>query len=158
MQIRPEQRGDEQGIRAVNLDAFEGVEEADLVELLRANATPLLSLVAEIDGVIVGHLMCSPVTADERSDVGIMGLAPMSVLATHQRQGVGSALVREAIGRCRDEGCDAIVVLGHPSYYPRFGFEPASRFGISSIYPAPDEAFMAIELRAGALRDVHGIV
>lgn len=157
MRIRPEQPGDKQSIRAVHIGAFESEAEADLVDQLRANASPLLSLVAT-RGTVVGHLLCSPVTCNAAPAIKIMGLAPMAVLPEHQRTGIGSALVREAVERCREESYDAIVVLGHPTYYPRFGFRPASRFAIHSIYDAPDEAFMALELVPGSLQHASGEV
>jgi len=80
----------------------------------------------------------------------------MAVLPTHQRRGIGSALVRQGLERCRRMGCSAVVVLGHPEYYPRFGFVPASRYGISSEYDVPDEVFMAIEIEPGALQGLSG--
>jgi putative acetyltransferase len=87
-----------------------------------------------------------------------MGLAPMAVLPARQRQGIGSALVRDGLGRCRELGYEAVVVLGHPGYYPRFGFVPASRFGIGCEYDVPAEVFMALELVPGALRGKPGTI
>jgi putative acetyltransferase len=87
-----------------------------------------------------------------------MGLAPMAVLPAHQRRGVGSSLVRAGLDVCRHRGVDAVVVLGHAAFYPRFGFQPASRFGIRSEYDVPDDVFMAIELRPGALAGPAGLV
>jgi len=143
-------------VRAVNVSAFPTRAEADLVEALRDAADPLVSLIAEHDGAVVGHLMCSPATLGGHPDVRLMGLAPMAVLPAHQGRGVGSALVREAVARCRAMGADGMIVLGHPGYYPRFGFAPASRWGITCEYEAPDEAFMALELRPGALEGRAG--
>jgi putative acetyltransferase len=80
-----------------------------------------------------------------------MGLAPMAVLPACQRRGIGSALVRAGLDTCAQRGVGAVVVLGHATYYPRFGFEPASRFGITTEHDAPDEAFMALELLPGLL-------
>lgn len=157
MHIRPEQPGDEHGIRAVHIAAFERETEADLVDQLRATASPLLSLVA-IQDTIIAHLMCSPVVCKAAPAMQIMGLAPMAVLPKHQRTGIGSALVSDAVERCGEESYDAIIVLGHPAYYRRFGFQPASNFGIQSIYGAPDEAFMALELDPGSLRHASGQV
>lgn len=144
-------------MREVNVAAFPTRAEADLVDVLRERSTPVVSLVAEIDGVVVGHLMCSPATLDGHPDVRLMGLAPMAVLPGHQGQGIGSALVRRAIGRCRALGADGMIVLGHPGYYPRFGFTPASGWGITCGYDAHDEAFMALELRPGALAGCAGV-
>jgi putative acetyltransferase len=134
------------------------VTEADLVDALRAQATPLMSYVAELDGTIAGHILFSPVTLLSHPDLAIMGLAPMAVLPTLQRQGIGSALVRTGLDACRDMGAGAVIVLGHAEYYPRFGFVPASRFGIRSEYDVPDDVFMAIELIPGFLAPRPGTI
>jgi putative acetyltransferase len=154
MQIRPEQPADVAAIRQVNLGAFEMPTESDLVDALREQAQPLVSLVADDDGVLVGHILFSPVTLSSRRELQIMGLAPMAVVPSRQRQGIGSALVRAGLDACRQLGSDAVVVLGHAEYYPRFGFVPASRFGLRCEYDAPDDVFMALELTAGALAGV----
>ena len=144
------------GFPWVNVAAFPTSAEADLVDALRDRAAPLVSLVAEEDGSVVGHLMCSPATLDGHPEVRLMGLAPMAVVPARQARGIGAALVREAVARCRALGVDGLIVLGHPGYYPRFGFVPASRWGIRCEYDAPDEAFMAMELRPGALAERSG--
>jgi putative acetyltransferase len=142
----------------VNLAAFETAAEANLVDALRQQARPLISLVAQ-DGVeIVGHIMFSPVSLASHAKLNLMGLAPMAVMPAHQRKGVGSALVRAGLERCRELGVGAVVVLGHPGYYPRFGFQPSVRFGIASEYDAPPEAFMVLELQPGYLSGVSGTV
>lgn len=87
-----------------------------------------------------------------------MGLAPMAVAPAHQRQGVGSALIRAGVERCGELGFVAVVVLGHAGYYPRFGFSPAARFGVCCEYDVADEAFMATELQPGSLRGKSGVV
>lgn len=155
--IRDERQEDVAAVREVNVAAFPTPAEADLVDALRDAADPLVSLVAELDGVVVGHLMCSPATLGGHPDVRLMGLAPMAVLPTHQGRGVGSALVREAVARCRALGADGMIVLGHPGYYPRFGFTPASRWGITCEYEASDEAFMALELRPAVFAGRAGL-
>lgn len=96
------------------------------------------------------------IAGDRRLD--LMGLAPMAVLTEHQRRGVGSALVREGLLRCKQLGRQAVVVVGHPEYYPRFGFVPASRYGIRCEYDVPDDVFMIVELVPGALRGAAGVV
>ena len=156
--IRRERSGDAARIRAVNLAAFEGSAEADIVDRLRAAHAPQLSLVAAFGSEIVGHILFSEVTVgDERAATG-MGLAPMAVVPRHQNRGVGSALVRRGLEILRGEGCPFVVVLGHPGYYPRFGFVPASRYRIESEYEGvPDEAFMALELAPGGLEGVSGV-
>jgi putative acetyltransferase len=155
--IRTELPADIPAIRAVNLAAFETSSEADLVEALRTQADPLISLVAVTDDTAVGHILFSPVTLAGHEDLAMMGLAPMAVLPARQRQGVGSALIREGLDRCRQQGIHAVIVLGHADYYPRFGFVPASRFGLRSEYDVPDDVFMAIELADGALQGRSGL-
>lgn len=158
MHIRPEAPSDLAAVRAVNEAAFGTSGEADLVDTLRDKVQPLVSLVADLDGSVVDHILFSPVTLTPGADVMLMGLGPMAVLPEHQRRGIGSALVAEGLKRCAALGCDAVIVLGHPAYYPRFGFVPASRYGISSEYDVLDEVFMLTELRAGSLRGVSGKV
>lgn len=158
MRIRPEDPNDLAAVHAVNEAAFETSAEADLVDALRGKAQPLISLVAEVAGSIVGHILFSPVKLADESGHMLMGLGPMAVIPQHQRQGIGSALVREGLNRCAALGCDAVVVLGHPAYYPRFGFVPASRYGLSSEYDVPDDVFMIMELQPGSLRGISGEV
>jgi putative acetyltransferase len=158
MNIRDEQPDDAQAIRSVNRAAFGNDAEADLVDSLRRHAAPLISLVAEDHGGIVGHILFSPAMLETKPEVQIMGLAPMAVVPKRQRQGIGSQLVAEGILRCQALNADAVVVLGHPAYYPRFGFVPASRFSIRSVYDVADDVFMIRELRAGALSGVDGII
>jgi putative acetyltransferase len=163
MHIREEQAADIPAIRAVNLAAFETATEADLVDALRSEATPIVSLVADDAGVIVGHIMFSPVTvATPTTNPGItavlMGLAPMAVLPDWQRRGIGSRLISEGLARCGGLGTAAVVVLGHAEYYPRFGFAPASRFGLRCEYDVPDDVFMARELIDDGLKGVAGTI
>jgi putative acetyltransferase len=158
MLIRTERGTDRAAVHAVNAAAFPTPAEADLVDALRRQARPLVSLVAERDGTVVGHILFSPLSLGERSDPGIMGLAPMAVAPEHQRSGIGSALVRAGLDACRELGFAAVVVLGHPEYYPRFGFVPSVRYGIRSEYDVPDEVFMVLELVPGSLRDTAGTV
>ena len=143
-------------MREVNEKAFGGGEEAAIVEKLHAAGGVTLALVAEVDGRIVGHILFSPVRIDDEE--AAVGLAPMAVLPVHQRQGVGSMLVRDGLERLRAAGHGAVVVVGHPEYYPRFGFEPASRFGLRWEHPCPDDTFMALELSPGFLREHPGVV
>ncbi len=158
MLIRAEEQRDWAAVYAVNVSAFETPAEANLVDALRNQAQPLVSLIAEDNGVIVGHIMFSPVSLSGHSELGIMGLAPMAVATEHQRKGVGSALVRAGLEQCRQLGFGAVVVLGHPAYYPRFGFASSTRFGIGCEFEVPAEVFMVVELQAGFLRGASGKV
>jgi putative acetyltransferase len=155
--VRFERPGDEAGIRETNELAFGAPLEARLVETLRG--TPdYLSLVATIDDCVVGHILFTPVTIEPPVDCRIAGLAPMAVRPDHQRSGIGGQLIRAGLEQCRRNGYKAVVVLGHPEYYPRFGFAPAHSFGLTCEFPSPPEAFMAIELEAGALSGMNGLV
>lgn len=155
--IRLEEAGDYAAIRRVTVEAFGQPDEADLIEALRSAADPFVSLVADDSGDVVGHIAFSPVTIETGAIVG-MGLAPMAVMPDRQREGIGAALVRDGLDAAGQAGADAVVVLGHPEYYPQFGFRPASAVGLHSTYHVPDEAFMAIELRPGALAGARGRV
>ena len=156
MHVRLERPEDVNAVRAVNQTAFERAAESDLVDTLRRIARPIVSLVAEVDGAIVGHILFSPVTLSSDPDLRVAGLAPMAVTPARQRQGIGSALVRAGLEECRAQGFVAVVVLGHARFYPRFGFAPASRFGINSTYAVPDDVFMALELVRRALSGKRG--
>jgi putative acetyltransferase len=158
MIIREERQGDAERIRGVNLAAFETSTEADLVDALRREATPLVSLVAEDDGNVIGHILFSPVTLASEPGLTLMALAPMAVVPSRQREGVGSTLAREGLERCRQLEVAAVVVLGHPEYYPRFGFLPAARLCLRSEYEVPEEAFMVRELRDGVLMGLSGTI
>ncbi len=158
MRIRPEEFDDRAAVRAVNEAAFRGSAEADLVEALRDGSEAAIALVAEADDGIVGHIVFSPVALSDAGGIRLVGLGPMAVIPRYQRRGIGSALVREGLDRCVREGYSGVVVLGHPGYYPRFGFVPASRYGISSEYDVPEEVFMVLELRAGSLARHSGRV
>jgi putative acetyltransferase len=158
MKIRPELPTDAEAVRAVNQAAFETTTEADLVRVLHEQASPLISLVADDSGSIVGHILFSPAVLLDRPDVKIMGLAPMSVLPARQRRGIGSTLVRAGLEACTQVGFAAVIVLGHPKYYPRFGFQPASRFGLRCEYDVPDDVFMALELASGTFSGNSGTI
>ena len=155
--IRPETVTDDDAIRHVNQAAFGQDAEADLVDELRANGFACLSLVAECEGQIVGHILFSDlqIVSDDQS-VEALALAPMAVLPQHQRQGIGTQLVQSGLDRCREDGHRIVIVVGHPSYYPRFGFSPELASPLKSKYAG--EAFMAVELVPGALDGVAGEV
>ena len=154
--IREEQSNDVAAIRRVILEAFEGPAEAELVAKLRANGKFELSLVAEVDRQVVGHILFTRVHIEKATPSHrTLGLAPLAVF---QRKGVGSALMRASLERCREMGHDAIVVVGHPEYYPKFGFLPASRYGLRCEYDVPEDVFMALELRVESLLGIGGLV
>ncbi len=158
--IRPEKPADYEAVVRLNDAAFGQTNEGALVRVLRDEAFPAVSLVAIANGTIVGHILFTPVTAEEApaGPALLMGLAPMAVLPELHNQGIGSRLVRAGLDACRAIGCGAVVVLGHPEYYPRFGFVPASRFGIRCEYDVPDEMFMVVELAPDALTTCTGLV
>ena len=158
MLIRAEKEDDKVAIKAVNDSAFGTPAESNLVVALREHAQQIISLVAEDGDAIVGHIMFSPVTLSGHTELKIMGVAPMAVLPEHQRKGVGSELVRTGLEMCKQLGFGAVVVLGHPKYYPRFGFSPSSRFGIGCEYQVPEDVFMVMELRTGYLCDATGTI
>ena len=159
LQIRPERPGDADAIRHVNEVAFGRPAEALLVQALRAAGALTLSLVAEVEGVIVGHLAFSPVQIVGAGGVrSAEGLAPLSVHPEHQQRRIGARLVVAGLELLREAGHGAVVVLGEPSYYSRFGFQPARRWGLRWELDAPEEAFMALELRTGALAGTGGVV
>jgi putative acetyltransferase len=157
--IRTETAADYPAVYGVNQRAFNRTGEAELVDALRKNARPYISLVAELNGRVVGHIFFSPVVIEsEAESFNALGLAPMAVLPEHQNQGIGSELVRRGLEACKSIGHDVAVVLGHPEYYPRFGFIPAKQKGISCEFDVPDEVFMIAELKEGALAGRRGIV
>lgn len=158
MQIRSESDHDREAVHALNLLAFDTPSEADLVDTLRDQLERFISLVAEEDGKVVGHIMFSPVHLSGHPDARLMGLAPMAVEPARQRTGIGSAMVRAGLAQCKLMGYGAVVVLGHPDYYPKFGFSPSTTFDIRCEYDVPEEVFMAIELRPGALSGKSGVV
>lgn len=159
IRTRLELPSDAAAIHRVNELAFGRSDEAAIVDALRAAGALTLSLVAIADDEIVGHVAFSPVEIARDGAVDLaLGLAPMAVLPSHQRRGVGSRLVRDALDELRRAGHRAVVVLGHPEYYPRFGFERASRFGLRWEHACPDEAFMALELSPDALGVGPGVV
>ncbi len=157
--IRPESPADIPPIQRVNRLAFEREDEARLVDGLRASGAVILSLVAVLDGQIVGHILFSPVTVrDGDQQWTAVGLGPMAVLPAFQNLGVGSALIRHALDHLQKAGLEVVFVLGHPQYYPRFGFKPSKPYGIEWEVNVPEDVFMVLELRENALAGKRGIV
>ncbi|WKZ19768.1 MAG: N-acetyltransferase [Candidatus Jettenia sp. CY-1] len=156
MLIRNEEENDWAAVRTLNTAVFETPTEANLVDALRREAYPVISLIAEENQAIFGHIMFSPVLLSGHSKLKIMGLAPMAVALEHQRMGIGSTLVCAGLKQCKRLGYGAVVVLGHPEYYPRFGFSPAARFDIGCEYEVPKDVFMVVELQPGFLHGASG--
>lgn len=157
--IRLERPEDVPQVRVIHERAFRQPTEADAVDRLRQACPDALSLVAEDDGRIVGHILFTPVIIDSpKRKVEGMGLAPMAVLPKCQRQGIGSKLVEHCLKILRERGCPFVIVLGHPEYYPRFGFVPASTYKIISQWEnVPDESFMIIVFDEEILQGVSGV-
>lgn len=156
MIIRKETEADIDAIYTVNVAAFPAKDEANLVNRIRDSGSKIISLVAEEKSKIVGHILFSPARLEEYVELKLMGLAPMAVLPEFQNQGIGSMLVQAGLNHCREMDIGAIIVLGHPQFYPRFGFVPASRFETCSAYDVADEFFMAQELIPNYLANYQG--
>ncbi len=157
IEIRKEESKDRDAVHHLNSTAFDNGPEAVLVDKLRASCKEYLSFVAVEDGSVVGHILFTPATVEDCSAVGI-GLAPMSVLPSQQRRGIGTRLVRYGLEFLRNAGCPFVIVLGHPEYYPRFGFELASKYQLRSQWEdVPDDAFMIAVFDSGVLPKAGGI-
>jgi len=154
VQVREETPEDVRAIDVVNLSAFQGENEAKFVTALRQSAAfiPELSLVAELNGRIVGHILLSAVMLmGKDSEKKILALAPMSVVPSQSHRGIGSALVRAAVTKAGSLGYAGIVAVGEPEFYRKLGFEPANRWGLRTSLPVAEDWVTAIELIAGAL-------
>jgi putative acetyltransferase len=155
--VRPESLNDTEAIQNVLRSCFPTDGESRLVELLRDAGRLSVSVVAELDGAIVGHGSFSPVTVQRPAAKSGAGLAPLAVLAGHRQHGIGAELVRVGLEVCRAAGFGWCVVLGEPAYYARFGFRPATEFGLSDEYGG-GAAFQALEFYDGALPRGAGLV
>ncbi|WP_435344984.1 GNAT family N-acetyltransferase [Haloarchaeobius sp. HRN-SO-5] len=141
MQLRPERPADRAAVEAVHRVAFPTDDEALLVAALRESDAfvPALSIVAEADGRVVGHVLFTEVTVDGTD--AALTLAPVAVHPDRQGEGIGSRLIRHGLDSCRDAGYDLVVLHGDPEFYSRFGFEPATPHGLTHPFDLPDEAF-----------------
>ncbi len=158
VEIRPESPGDRGAIRLVNRAAFDGDTEADLVDALRDGGFVEASLVAENDRAIVGHILFSRVSiVTDTGTVNALSLAPMAVVPSHQRKGVGIKLVERGLELCRAQGRKIVVVLGHPEFYSRFGFSSELAASLESPFGA-GKAWMALELLPGSMKGIEGRV
>jgi putative acetyltransferase len=158
--IREELASDVPTIRLLNEEAFGQPMEANIVDKLRISCDRILSLVALQDDLVVGYVLFSPVVLEsEGRRCNGMGLGPMAVSRSLQRRGIGSRLVEEGLARMRSAGCPFVVVLGHPEYYPRFGFERASKYSVRCQWEGvPDEAFMIMVNQEGAIPAAGGVI
>jgi predicted N-acetyltransferase YhbS len=159
--LRKEQKKDFDSIAMINDMAFGRKAESKLIDALRNTAEfiPDLSIVAEVNEKVIGHILFYPISiVDGKKKYTSLALAPMSVLPAFRKKSIGKLLVLYGIQTAKDLGHKSVIVLGHPSYYPKFGFERASKWKIKSAFPAPDEAFLAIELKKGCLDKISGTV
>jgi putative acetyltransferase len=157
--IRDERPEDAEAVHAVLIAAFGREAEARLVERLRASRKIVCAMAAEEKGRVLGHVVFSRISVESGdSEIPVLALAPLAVLPALQRLGIGSALVSAGLERCRMERHARVLVVGDPVYYSRFGFVPASSFGLKCAFSVPQEAFMAVELEPGAFAQVSGVV
>jgi putative acetyltransferase len=165
--IRPETANDQESqkmqkmIYDLHLAAFGREVEPKLVGKIRSrdNFIPELSLVAVNEKKIVGHLLFSIIAIESKGEeIPTLALSVISVLPEYQGKGIGIKLIERGLDECRRLGHNVVIVIGHPSYYPRFGFVPASGYGLSVPFEAPDEAVMAAELTPGALEGISGTI
>lgn len=155
--IRPETPEDYLTIHHIHLEAFGRDEEAELVDNLRNDGALVVSYVAEIDEQVVGHVAYSLMDIDHPDDPAtILGLGPMAVSPEFQKQGIGRQLLIQSLEACTRARYSAVIVLGHPEFYAKGDFIPASEFGINSQFDVPDEVFMARELIPGTLNEING--
>ena len=159
MLVREETPNDLGIIREINRQAFGGEAEVQLIDRLRADGDVVLSLVAQIDGEVVGHILFSKLESETTGgSIKAVALAPMAVSPEFQERGIGTAMIERGLALCRERGYNVVVVLGHPDYYPRFGFSREKAQALKSPYSELGEAYMALELVPGALEGVSGSV
>lgn len=159
--VRAECPADINDVRVIHTLAFGQPQEARLVDALRAapDLSPVISLVATRDEQVVGHILFTPIRIGEPPDVAqAMSLAPVAVLPEFQRQGIGDALVRAGLAQCARLGQKVVVIVGHPEYYPRFGFRSARAAGLEAPFEVRDAAFMVWEASPGALNGIRGMI
>jgi len=161
LSIREETERDFGSVHEIHQKAFRQNNEARLVDALRHSASfiPELSLVAVIKEEIVGHILFTKIhIIGEQKVHDSLALAPVAVLPGYQQQGIGSQLIQKGLQRAKACGYDSVVVLGHEQYYPKFGFAPAHTWNIKAPFDVPPNAFMAIELKPGILKQASGTV
>jgi putative acetyltransferase len=159
--LAQEKSDDILSIREVVTAAFGRTSEAKLIETIRnsQNFIPELSIVATEQGNLLGHILFSPIVIESQTQTfPALALAPLAVMPARQHQGIGSKLVQFGLAKCCELNHNLVVVLGHPDYYPRFGFQTANQFGIQASFPVSEKAFMVLELKADTLQNVSGLV
>jgi putative acetyltransferase len=157
--IRPETAADADQVFAVEATAFARPAEAELVQKLQQSGVETISLVALLDDAVVGHILFSPVTVkNEDGEFTAVALGPVAVSSDHQNKGVGAELCRAGLAACLQAGHELAFVLGHPNYYPRFGFTPSAPLGLRCQFDVPEDVFMVTELVPGALHNKRGTV
>jgi predicted N-acetyltransferase YhbS len=160
IRIRQEVTKDYNRVYKITKLAFGQEKESILIEKIRKgpNFVPELSLVAEKDNKIVGHILFSKMKIVGESEYETLMLAPLAVIPELQKQGIGGKLVKKGIEKAIELGFNSIIVVGHKDYYPKFGFQKASKWDIKCPFEVPDEAFMGIELTEKALENKAGVV
>lgn len=148
--IRPERQEDAPAVRRVLEAAFPTAAEADLVDALRAGGKAVIALVAEDEEGILGYILFTPLSLEPLAGTVGLGLGPLAVLPEHEKHGVGRRLVQNGLAACHRWGAGFVAVLGDPEYYGRFGFEPATRYGLRDAFGG-GEHFMVFELRKHGL-------
>jgi len=158
MIIRNEKIEDHEAVRDVNLKSFPTDVEATLVEKLRSSMDTI-SLVAVHEDKVVGHILFSPLTIEnDKESFPALILAPIAVIPEYQKQGIGTKLVESGTTECKNQGHSIITLVGHPEYYPRFGFKSAEQNGIEHPFEVPEDVFMVYELVPDALSSVNGVL
>lgn len=160
MKIRQEQKSDHRKVYEINKLVFNQENESMLIEKIRVGDSyvPELSLVAELDGEIIGHILFSKIKILGEAEYESLALGPMAVVPKHQKKGIGGKLLTTGLEIAKELGFESVIVVGHKDYYPRFGFEKASKWNIKCPFEVPDEAFMAIELVENSLKNKDGTV
>ena len=159
--IRQEVKADHTRIKEINDQAFEQEDEGSLVNKLRERDQfiPKLSLFAETDEMVVGHILFYPVKIISSTQKHTtLSLGPMAVLPEYQKKGIGGKLINEGLNLAKDLRFRSVIVIGHPEYYPKFGFTKASYWGIKVPFEVPDEVFMALEIVEGELQNKQGVI
>jgi putative acetyltransferase len=161
MIIRTESVEDYEDVYKLNYLAFQNRDdESKLIERIRLSDgfVPGLSIVAVENGDIVGHILFSKAKIiDNDIEHEAIVLAPVAVKPDYQKRGIGRRLIEAGLKRCKEQGYDLVLLIGHPEYYPKFNFKPARYHGLElTQFKVPDDVFMVHELRTGALLDING--